>query len=303
MSEVNLRQGVFYETRHPEEAPGTFHRAAGNVVNPDSSNGGIAARWQTSRPQIAVIDNLLTEQALAGLLRFCWGSTIWQRVYRDGYLGAMPEHGFACPLLAQITEELRATYPAILGQHPRLQFWGFKYDSKLSGIAIHADFAAVNINFWITPDEANLDPSSGGLVIWDVPAPLDWDFAKYNDNAPGSARIIFKPPARDRSPSRTGPIARSSSTLICFTKPTGSYSRMAISTGASISRCSTADATPRRDQTRFRGSRRSTRSVPNDRSPRGDPQCGDRGAGPSRRLCAAGRPRRQGDDQRAAART
>ena len=45
--------------------------------------------------------------------------------------------------------------------------WGFKYDSRLTGINVHADDAAVNVNFWITPDEANLDPDSGGLVVWD----------------------------------------------------------------------------------------------------------------------------------------
>jgi hypothetical protein len=38
----------------------------------------------------------------------------------------------------------------------------------------------VNVNFWITPDDANLDPESGGLVVWDVAAPLDWDFTKFN---------------------------------------------------------------------------------------------------------------------------
>ena len=38
----------------------------------------------------------------------------------------------------------------------------------------------MNVNFWITPDAANLDPASGGLVIWDKAAPLDWHFAKYN---------------------------------------------------------------------------------------------------------------------------
>ncbi|MDO0939124.1 hypothetical protein QQY66_48250 [Streptomyces sp. DG2A-72] len=27
-----------------------------------------------------------------------------------------------------------------------------------------ADFAAVNVNFWISPTEANLAPDSGGLV-------------------------------------------------------------------------------------------------------------------------------------------
>jgi hypothetical protein len=165
--------------------PVSFHleeagRVTGRAVNPDNTLGEIAARWQTSSPQIAVIDNLLTDEALLRLRNFCWRSTIWQRAHPNGYLGAMPEHGFACPLLAQIDEELRSTYPAILGEHPLLRWWGFKYDSRLRGINVHADFAAVNVNFWITPDEANLDPESGGLVIWDVPAPLNWSFNQYN---------------------------------------------------------------------------------------------------------------------------
>jgi hypothetical protein len=171
-------------------------RVGGHAVNPDASAGEIAARWRDSRPQIAVIDNLLSEEALAKLRRFCWGSTIWRKAYRDGYLGAMPEHGFACPLLAQIADELRSTYPAILGRHPLLQLWGFKYDSRLSGIAIHADFAAVNVNFWITPDEANLDPASGGLVVWDTPAPAGWNFAKYNDDVPAARDFLARAGAR-----------------------------------------------------------------------------------------------------------
>jgi hypothetical protein len=39
----------------------------------------------------------------------------------------------------------------------------------------------VNVNIWITPEEANLDPQSGGLVIWDTPAPLDWSFDQFNN--------------------------------------------------------------------------------------------------------------------------
>jgi hypothetical protein len=160
-------------------------RIAGPAISPDSSHGDIGARWQSSTPQIAVIDNLLTDEALDKLRQFCWRSTIWNEPYANGYLGAAPHDGFACPLVAQIADELRSTYPAILGEHPLFQWWGFKYDSRLKGINVHADFAAVNVNFWITPDEANLDPESGGLVIWDKPAPLDWSFAQYN-NASGS---------------------------------------------------------------------------------------------------------------------
>ncbi|MGH3679616.1 MAG: hypothetical protein ACRDT2_05060 [Natronosporangium sp.] len=44
----------------------------------------------------------------------------------------------------------------------------------------HADFAAVNVNFWVTPEDANLDPASGGLVVYAVDAPLSWDFYTYN---------------------------------------------------------------------------------------------------------------------------
>ena len=43
-------------------------------------------------------------------------------------------------------------------------------------------FAAVNVNFWVTPDESNLEPSSGGLVVWDKEAPMNWDFQDYNNN-------------------------------------------------------------------------------------------------------------------------
>jgi tetratricopeptide (TPR) repeat protein len=154
-------------------------RIPGRAVSPDIS-GEVAARWENSSPQCVVIDNLLTEEGLAALRQFCWRSTIWNNAHSNGYLRSMPEHGFACPLLAQIDEELRATFPTILADHPLLRWWAFKYDGRLKGTNVHADFAAVNINFWIAPDDANLDPESGGLIVWDKAAPLDWGFAQYN---------------------------------------------------------------------------------------------------------------------------
>jgi tetratricopeptide (TPR) repeat protein len=181
-----------HKHRHDEEQrawlgenAGEFHlgddsRIPGPAVNPANRIGEISALWQSTVPQIVVIDELLTKEALGKLRRFCLDSTVWRQVYDGGYLGAFPEHGFAPALLAQIAEELRATYPAIIEDHPLLHFWAFKYDSSLRGIRKHADFAAVNVNFWVTPDEANLDPEHGGLVVWDKAAPQDWDFARYN---------------------------------------------------------------------------------------------------------------------------
>jgi Tfp pilus assembly protein PilF len=152
----------------------------GRAVNPAGAD--MIARWRAARPQIVVIDDLLTEEALAQLRRFCMDSTIWRKSYANGYLGAIPESGFASPLLAQIAEELREAYEGIFGWHPLRYLWAFKCDGRQKGVNIHADFAAVNVNFWITPDEANLDAAHGGLVVWDVAAPLDWDFNRYNND-------------------------------------------------------------------------------------------------------------------------
>lgn len=184
-----------------EPIPSGFHRGdgsriAGPAIRLDSPAADVERRWRESRPKIVVIDNFLTEPALAKLRDFCWRSTIWQKVYEEGYLGAMPEHGFACPLIAQIANELRASYPQIFQSLPLLQFWAFKYDSRLSGISLHADFAALNVNFWITPDDANLDPNTGGLVIWDVEAPREWSFVKYNKSAGEIAQFLAQKNAK-----------------------------------------------------------------------------------------------------------
>lgn len=183
-----------YKLRHDEEqrdylkAQGIGHnsfrleagaRIPGPAVNPANAEI-VARRWAESDPQIVVIDNLLTPKALEGMRRFSWGSTMWRRPYAKGYLGAVPEQGFACPLLAQIADELRDVFPSVIGDHGLGLVWGFKYDSHLAGIPMHADQAAVNVNFWIAPDDANADPESGGLIVWDKTAPLDWDFNRYN---------------------------------------------------------------------------------------------------------------------------
>ena len=126
-------------------------------------------------------DDLLNPTALASLRRFLLGSTIWFNFrHGGGYLGAMLKDGLSCPLLLQIADDLRLTFPHIFKNHQLLQLWAYKYDSRLTGINVHADAAAVNVNFWITPDTANLNPASGGLMVYDVEAPVDWNFETYN---------------------------------------------------------------------------------------------------------------------------
>jgi tetratricopeptide (TPR) repeat protein len=150
------------------------------AINPALDVPEIERRYHAMHPEVMHIDHLLTDAALTSLRTFCLESTIWKRDYDNGYLGAFLGDGFSCPLLLQIAEELRGRFPRIFGSHPLTQAWAFKYDSERIGLNIHADAAAVNVNFWITPDEANLNPSSGGLIVWDKEAPKDWSFREYN---------------------------------------------------------------------------------------------------------------------------
>ena len=171
-------------------------RLDGPAVNPANAEDAVR-QWRESHPQAVIVDNLLTDAALAALRRFCLGSTLWRTGYGSGYLGTFPEHGFSVPLLAQIAEEFRSVYSGICGDLPLKYAWAFKYDSSMEeGVHIHADDAAVNVNFWITPDEANLDPESGGLLVWDVPAPHDWDFTRFNRDQPAIRDFLSRSGAR-----------------------------------------------------------------------------------------------------------
>jgi tetratricopeptide (TPR) repeat protein len=139
------------------------------------------AQYLSSDPGVTTLDGLLTPQALVQLRRFCMGSTIWSEFrYNGGYVGTTLAQGFANGLLLQIARELRERMPTVLGPHPLRQMWAFKYDQRRTGVGVHADQAAVNVNFWITPDEANSDHGSGGLVVWRKRAPMEWDFEEFN---------------------------------------------------------------------------------------------------------------------------
>ena len=139
---------------------------------------------------LTYFDNFLTPVALDSIRHFLLGSTIWfDFFHKGGYIGAYLRDGLACPLFFQIAEEMRTTFPKIFKNHPLKQLWAYKYDSRaykndspLTGINAHADYAAVNVNFWVTPKAANLNYLSGGLVVYNTVAPLEWDSKTFNND-------------------------------------------------------------------------------------------------------------------------
>ena len=136
-----------------------------------------------------VIDNVLTDEALKELRHILLSSTSYIDV-RPGFLGAYYEYDLAHPLLVKIAADIADKFSYIVCGRPIKTIWSYKYESRhqrdvktvdSSGTSLHADSAAVNVNLWITADDANLDESSGGLVLWEgTRAPSDMSFDKYN---------------------------------------------------------------------------------------------------------------------------
>jgi hypothetical protein len=157
---------------------------------PEVANGVINGRTdlaaltgQFDAQGAIIVDDLLTPQALDSLQRFLLESTIWHDFsHIDGFVASYLEDGLACPLLLQIADELRRAFPDILGKHPLSQAWAFKGLKAQSAVDVHADDAAVSVNFWVTPTAANLNPGRGGLVVCRAPPPNGWAIKDYDDD-------------------------------------------------------------------------------------------------------------------------
>jgi hypothetical protein len=170
------------------------------------AGGALAAGWDRAEAEarflegqgITWVDGLLSEEALDRLRRFCLEATIWNDISHNfqadavarGYLGAYMADGFQAPLLFQIADELAQALPALFKDHRLRQMWAYKYEDRLEGITLHGDDAAVNVNFWITPGAANLDPESGGLVVFPAKAPKEWDFDRLNRDPEAIRRFL-----------------------------------------------------------------------------------------------------------------
>ena len=172
--------------RLPEEAIAA-------VLNPELDAGATERRYRDSTPSVVVVDDLLSAPALAALLRFCMEATIWfDCKEHGGYLGAYLHEGFDHPVLIALARELQARLGGIMADHELTQMWAFSYGQDGAGTRKHADKAAVNVNLWITPDDACPDPEAAGLTVHDVAAPPDWTFSDYNLDPARLERLVAR---------------------------------------------------------------------------------------------------------------
>jgi phage pi2 protein 07 len=154
------------------------------------------------QPGIVVIDNLLSPQVLENIREYLLSSTFWYEVKTPNvgrYLGAYIADGMNDQLLMAVAYEIHKAMPRVMKDHHMKEMWSYKYESEdlwqqaRTGVRTHADDAAVNVNIWITPDDANLDPDSGGLVVYTAKPPDNWTFQEFNANWEFVEENLLKP--------------------------------------------------------------------------------------------------------------
>ena len=115
---------------------------------------------------LAVADNFLSEGALQALLTLAREGTFWFHVgEKAGHLGATRRDGFRHELLEQLVEELRSGFPDIVGELPLVDLRASKCEQGGQTEGLPQEAAELKLLFWLAPDEANRNVSSGGAVV------------------------------------------------------------------------------------------------------------------------------------------
>ena len=160
-----------------------------NFLNSNLDIRQIENDYNNSNPEIVVIDNFLSEKFLKEINIFFRCANIFKRPYPRGYIGSFLNTGMSNMAILKFSRELKYTFENIFSKYQLSQAWAFKYDSDQKGINIHADAAKVNVNFWITKDESNLDTNSGGMIIWKKKPNMNASFDDFNSSHKSHKRL------------------------------------------------------------------------------------------------------------------
>ncbi|MGH3568994.1 MAG: hypothetical protein ACRDRH_23810 [Pseudonocardia sp.] len=144
----------------------------------DRDWNAVTNRYRDSQPyNYAVLDNFLQKDVIDSVraqLLTQWG---WQ--YKNWQAQELYVRDPGIPEIPVIAEQLKSSLPDLLGDYEFVRCWAFMHQRN-AGLAVHADNGAVTLDLWITPDEYNLDRTTGGLVFFDVKRAPDMMIHEFN---------------------------------------------------------------------------------------------------------------------------
>lgn len=126
----------------------------------------IDGRFKMSEHGFVVIDSLLENESVDALWKWIIGTTGFF-MQNDMNLKARFSDTLNMAVAYKISQELKYCLPNMLSGHSLQKVWSYKMSNEVAqGLGVHSDEGFINCNIWLTPSESNIDPSSGGLVIY-----------------------------------------------------------------------------------------------------------------------------------------
>jgi len=165
-----------------------YHVRIPSAVVGDAINKGLQPSQRG--PQHTVYDGVLTEEALEEVLAFCRESNVFH-IAKNGYVAGNADGGFGSDALLRIAQELRTQVPDTLGKHTLIGMQAHKFAGEWEGSDMRAEEAAFVAVMWLTPDAANRNEFSGGLLLH-TGSPCVSDCDKDFNNDAGRAEIFRK---------------------------------------------------------------------------------------------------------------
>ncbi len=134
-------------------------------------------RYRSTGNSHVIIDNFIAEQNAMRLQQELLQNQMWRikNPVSKHLHNSMP----ITPSSSTIVPELEKAIKNVFSESYVLaEYWALLYSKNTDG-NIHADFGDLTITYWLTPDQYNLDESTGGLILYDVKRPPDMPFSDY----------------------------------------------------------------------------------------------------------------------------
>lgn len=148
----------------------------------------IQKNYKSSFPyNYAIIDNFLEPDLCKLLHQRLYKHWAWR--YKDWVSDHLHNSRLNIPEIFSIAETVKLCCPELFYNLELLTHWALMYTKNKPG-QIHSDRTGINLNLWLTPDKYNLEPSRGGLVLFDVKADITQMTAKQLSSPSWSEKYV-----------------------------------------------------------------------------------------------------------------
>lgn len=148
------------------------------MVIPEQNWAAIEKSYFESAPyNYAVIDGIFTDDVCDGVRTEIVNSWAWQLMNADGE--ELFIRDFSSAPIEALGEELTKRLPRVFDGLSLQQYIAF-WHHRNTGLYAHSDISQVSLNLWLTPDEFNRNPATGGMILHDVKRTDDMEIHEFN---------------------------------------------------------------------------------------------------------------------------